>query len=74
MGIIARLALRTEVYFCVTKSRMQKILVILRPIGTHLKGIETCFQVVPLFFKSFHIWVSCITFNPLNPGHFYEFR
>jgi hypothetical protein len=31
-------------------------------IGTHLKGIETSFHVVPLFIKSFHIWVSYITF------------
>jgi hypothetical protein len=31
-------------------------------IGTHLKGIETSFQVVPLFLKSFHFWASCITF------------
>jgi hypothetical protein len=31
-------------------------------IGTHLKGIETSFQVVPLFLKSFHFWVSYITF------------
>jgi hypothetical protein len=31
-------------------------------IGTHLKGIETSFQVVPLFLKSFHFWVSSITF------------
>jgi hypothetical protein len=31
-------------------------------IGTHLKGIETSFHVVPLFFKSFHFWVSYITF------------
>jgi hypothetical protein len=50
-----------------TKFRMQKILVILRllkthNIGTHLKGIETSFQVVPLFFKSFHFWASYITF------------
>jgi hypothetical protein len=30
-------------------------------IGTHLKGIETSFQVVPLFFKSFHFCVSYIT-------------
>jgi hypothetical protein len=29
-------------------------------IGTHLKGIETSFQVVPLFLKSFHFWVSYI--------------
>jgi hypothetical protein len=27
-----------------------------------LKGIETSFQVVPLFFKSFQFWVSYITF------------
>jgi hypothetical protein len=27
-----------------------------------LKGIETSFQVVPLFLKSFHFWASCITF------------
>jgi hypothetical protein len=27
-------------------------------IGTHLKGIETSFQVVPLYLKSFHVWVS----------------
>jgi hypothetical protein len=32
-------------------------------IGTHLKGIETSFQVVPLFLKSFHFWVSYITFR-----------
>jgi hypothetical protein len=25
--------------------------------GTHLKGIETSFQVVQLFLKSFHFWV-----------------
>jgi hypothetical protein len=31
-------------------------------IGTHLKGIETSFQVVALFFKSFHTWASYITF------------
>jgi hypothetical protein len=31
-------------------------------IGTHLKGIETSFQVVPLFLKSFHFWASYITF------------
>jgi hypothetical protein len=30
-------------------------------IGTHLKGIETSFQVVP-FLKSFHLRVSYITF------------
>jgi hypothetical protein len=31
-------------------------------IGTHLEGIETSFQVVPLFFKSFQFLVSYITF------------
>jgi hypothetical protein len=31
-------------------------------IGTHLIGIETSFQVVPLFLKSFQFWVSYITF------------
>jgi hypothetical protein len=34
----------------------------LHNIGTHLKGIETSFQVVTLFSKSFNIWVSYITF------------
>jgi hypothetical protein len=29
-------------------------------IGTHLKGIDTSFQVVPLFLKSFHFWASYI--------------
>jgi hypothetical protein len=32
-------------------------------IGTHLKGIEMSFQVVPLFLKSFHFWASHITFG-----------
>jgi hypothetical protein len=32
-------------------------------IGTHLKGIETSFQVIPLFLKSFHFWASYITFR-----------
>jgi hypothetical protein len=48
--------LRTEVYFCQPKKiRMQKNIgnftTLLKPynIGTHLKGIETSFQVVPLF-------------------------
>jgi hypothetical protein len=46
---------------------MQKIIVffkLLKPhnIGTHLKGIETSFQVVLLFLKSFHFWVNYITF------------
>jgi hypothetical protein len=34
-------------------------------IGTHLKGIETSVQVVPLFLKSFQVscfWVSYISF------------
>jgi hypothetical protein len=35
----------------------------LKAHGTHLKGIETSFQVVPLFLKSFHFWASYITFR-----------
>jgi hypothetical protein len=31
-------------------------------IGTHLKGIETKFQVVPFFLKSVHFWVNSIPF------------
>jgi hypothetical protein len=52
-----------------TKIRMQKNIgnftTLLKPrnIGTHLKGIETSFQVVPLLLKSFHFWVSYITFR-----------
>jgi hypothetical protein len=43
-----------------TKIRMPKnignFMTLLRPhnIGTHLKGIETSIQVVPLFFKYFY--------------------
>jgi hypothetical protein len=42
---------------------MQKIgnfTTLLKPhnIGTHLKGIETSFQVVSLFLKSLHFWAS----------------
>jgi hypothetical protein len=36
----------------------------------HLKGIETSFQVVPLFFKSFHFWVSYITFLKFSQNTF----
>jgi hypothetical protein len=47
----------------VTKIRMKinigNFTTLLKPnIGTHLKGIETNFQLVPLFLKSFHFWVS----------------
>jgi hypothetical protein len=31
--------------------------------STHLKGIETSFQVVPLFQKSFHFWLSFEIFS-----------
>jgi hypothetical protein len=31
-------------------------------IGARLNGVETGFQVVPLFLKLFHFWVSFITF------------
>jgi hypothetical protein len=55
-------------YTFVTKIRMQKYIgnftTLLKPhnIDTHLKGIETSFQVVPLFLKSFHFGMSYITF------------
>jgi hypothetical protein len=59
--------LRTEVYLCHQNQNAKNIgnfTTLLKPhnIGTHLKGIETSFQVVSLFLKSFHIWVSYITF------------
>jgi hypothetical protein len=48
------------------KSECQNLLVIRllkrHNIGTHLEGIETSFQVVPLFLKSVHFWVNYITF------------
>jgi hypothetical protein len=48
------------------KSECKQIIytTLLKPhnIGTHFKGIETSFQVVPLFVKFFHFWVSYITF------------
>jgi hypothetical protein len=55
------------VYFCHQNQNAENIgnfMTLLKPhnIGTHLKGIETSFQVVPLFFKSFYFWVSYITF------------
>jgi hypothetical protein len=31
-------------------------------IDTHLKGIETSFQVIPLFLKSCYVWASYIGF------------
>jgi hypothetical protein len=60
--------LRTEVYFCHQNQNAKNIcnfMTLLKPhnIGTHLKGIESSFQVVPLFFKSFHFWASYITFR-----------
>jgi uncharacterized membrane protein len=59
--------LRTDVYFCHQNQNTKNIghfmtPLILHNIGTHLKGIETSFQVVTLFLKSFHFWVSYITF------------
>jgi hypothetical protein len=59
--------LRTEVYFCHQNQNAKNIgnfTTLLKPhnIGTHLKDTETSFQVVPLFFKFFHFWVSNITF------------
>jgi hypothetical protein len=59
--------LRTEVYFCHQNQNAKTIGNFTTPfkshnIGTHLKGIETSFQVLLLFLKSFHFWVSYITF------------
>jgi hypothetical protein len=57
----------TDVYFCHQNQNAKNIgnlTTLLKPhnIGTHLKVIETSFQVVPLFLKSFHFWVNSITF------------
>jgi hypothetical protein len=43
---------------------IDNVMTLLKPhnIGTHLKGIDTSFQVAPLLLKSFHFWVSYITF------------
>jgi hypothetical protein len=59
--------LMTEVYFCYQNQNAKNIgnfMTLLKPhnIGTHLKGIKTCFQVVPLFLKSFHFGASYVTF------------
>jgi hypothetical protein len=59
--------LRTEVFLCHQNQSAKNIgnfTTLLKPhnIGTHFKGIETSFQVVPLFFKSFHFWASYINF------------
>jgi hypothetical protein len=59
--------LRTAVYFCHQNQNAKNIgnfTTLLKPhnIGTHLKGIEISFQMVILFLKSFHFWVSYITF------------
>jgi hypothetical protein len=35
-------------------------------IGTHLKGIETSFQLVPLFLKSFHFWEFYLVYGANN--------
>jgi hypothetical protein len=59
--------LRTGVYFFHQNENAKNIgnlftLLKSHNIGTHLKGIETTFQVVPLFLKSFHFRASYITF------------
>jgi hypothetical protein len=56
-----------EVYICHQNRNAKNIgnfmtLLKAHNIGTHLKGIETSFHVVPLFLKSFNLWVSYITF------------
>jgi hypothetical protein len=55
--------LRREVYFCHQNQNAKNIgnfTTRLKPhnIGTHLKGIETSFQVVTLLLESFHFWMS----------------
>jgi hypothetical protein len=55
--------LRTEVFFCHQNHNAKNIgnfwiPLKLHNIGTHLKGIETSFLVVPLFFKSFHFSID----------------
>jgi hypothetical protein len=62
---------RTEVYFCHQNQIPKNIgnfTTPLKPhnIGTHLKDIETSVQVVLLFMKSFHFWVSYILYNFLK--------
>jgi hypothetical protein len=59
--------LRAEVYICHQNQNAKYIgnfATLLKPhnIGTHLNGIETSFQVVPLFLKSIKFWVSYFTF------------
>jgi hypothetical protein len=59
---------RMKVYFCHQNQNGKNIgnlTTLLKPrnIGIHLKGIETSFQVVPLFFKSYHFRLSCIIFS-----------
>jgi hypothetical protein len=79
----------TEVYFCHHNQNAKNIgnlTTLLKPhnIGTHLKGIETSFQVVSFFLKSFHFWVSYVSFwkflkippvfrVKLNPGNLNSF-
>jgi hypothetical protein len=60
-------SIRVEVYFCHQNQNAKNIgnfTTLLKPhnIGTNLKGIETSFQVIPLFLKSSHFWLSYITF------------
>jgi hypothetical protein len=60
--------LRMAVYFCHQNQNAKYIgnfTTLLKPHnnGTHLKGIKTSFQVVPLLFISFHFWASYITFS-----------
>jgi hypothetical protein len=67
MLIIGFIPLRTEIYFCHQNQNAKNIgnfTTLLKPhnIGTDLKGIETSFQIIPLFSKSFHFWVNYITF------------
>jgi hypothetical protein len=42
--------------------KMMKILDAIETLGSCWKGLQISFHVVPLFSKSFHFWVSFITF------------
>jgi hypothetical protein len=72
-------SLRTEVYFCHQNQNAENIgnfttLLKSHNIGTHLKGIETSFQVAPLFFKSSHFWVSYNHFLKFSQNTFSLYR
>jgi hypothetical protein len=59
--------LRMEDFFCHQNQNSKNIGNFTTPlkshnIGTPLKGMETSFQMLPLYLKYFHFWASYITF------------